>query len=37
MFDEMKGLSVFRCFFMVFGNVPSAEQAGEFIEKTNRN
>ena len=34
MFVEMKGLSGFRCFFMIFSNVPSAEEGGEFIVKT---
>jgi len=36
-FDEMKGLSGFHCFLMVFSNVPSAEQGGEFIGNTSRN
>ena len=36
-FYEMKGLSGFHAFSMVFINVPSVEQGGEFIDKTNRN
>ena len=36
-FDETKGLLGFRCVFMVFINVPSAEQGGEFIGNTSRN
>ena len=36
-FDEMKGLSGFHAFSMVFINVPSVEQGGEFIGKTHRN
>ena len=33
-FSETKGLSSFCSFFMVFSNVPSAEQGAEFVEKT---
>ena len=36
-FDEMKGRSGFHTFSNVFINVPSVEQGGEFIGKTNRN
>ena len=35
-FNEMMGLSGFLVFVMVFSNVPSAEQGGEYIGKTNR-
>ena len=36
-FDEMKGLSGFQCLFLIFSNVPSGEQGGEFIGNTKRN